>query len=253
MDQKKIGKYIANKRRTKNLTQAQLAELLGIGPKSVSKWERGVCLPDVSKYQELCDILEVSLNELFAGEDLSLDEIVLKSENTLKEISVSVKKEKRKLKVAILIICLLLVVGIVINFEFTPGAGFKASEEALQLYEMSLTEEGTYQYILDQIDKEYNVVNTEEIAQTIIITVDARNYNIENDQYYSALLIATTGPEIESVIWKSLEQSGYSTWQYDVASFRYAFGKTWRTEDIRDYGNSAKGIQELIVRFKRNP
>ena len=56
MDQIKIGKYIAEKRKPLELTQLQLAEKLGMSNKSVSKWERGVCLPDVSVYTKLCDI-----------------------------------------------------------------------------------------------------------------------------------------------------------------------------------------------------
>ena len=63
MDLVKIGKYIASKRKSLGMTQKQLAEKLGMSDKSVSKWERGVCLPDVSVYKELCSILGISLNE----------------------------------------------------------------------------------------------------------------------------------------------------------------------------------------------
>ena len=63
MDLIKIGKYIAGKRKGLGLTQRQLAEKLGMSDKSVSKWERGICLPDVSIYSELCRILGISLNE----------------------------------------------------------------------------------------------------------------------------------------------------------------------------------------------
>ena len=57
MDLIKIGKYIAGKRKELGMTQKQLAEKLGMSDKSVSKWERGVCLPDVSVYSDLCLIL----------------------------------------------------------------------------------------------------------------------------------------------------------------------------------------------------
>ena len=69
MDLIKIGKYIAEKRKALGLTQKQLAEQLGMSDKSVSKWERGICLPDVSVYMELCGILGISMNEFLAGED----------------------------------------------------------------------------------------------------------------------------------------------------------------------------------------
>ena len=67
MDLVKIGKYIAGKRKALGLTQVQVAEKLGMSDKSVSKWERGICLPDVSVYMELCGILGISLNELSPG------------------------------------------------------------------------------------------------------------------------------------------------------------------------------------------
>ena len=58
MDLIKIGKYIASKRKSLGMTQKQLAEKLGMSDKSVSKWERGVCLPDVSVYKELCFVYD---------------------------------------------------------------------------------------------------------------------------------------------------------------------------------------------------
>ena len=67
MDTVKIGKYIAQKRKNLGLTQRDIAEQLGMSDKSVSKWERGVCLPDVSVYMELCRIIGISLNEFIAG------------------------------------------------------------------------------------------------------------------------------------------------------------------------------------------
>lgn len=68
MDQKKIGTFITECRKRKKLTQRELAEKLGVTDRSVSNWENGVCLPDAGLYRPLCDILEISINELFAGE-----------------------------------------------------------------------------------------------------------------------------------------------------------------------------------------
>lgn len=75
MDTVKIGKYIAQKRKNLGLTQRDIAEQLGMSDKSVSKWERGVCLPDVSVYMELCRIIGISLNEFIAGEDIEQVEL----------------------------------------------------------------------------------------------------------------------------------------------------------------------------------
>ncbi|MCI5874297.1 MAG: helix-turn-helix transcriptional regulator [Clostridiales bacterium] len=70
MNQEKVGKFIAECRKNKNLTQVQLAEQLGTTDKSVSKWENGICLPDSSLYEPLCNMLDISINELFAGQKI---------------------------------------------------------------------------------------------------------------------------------------------------------------------------------------
>ena len=70
MDQQKIGAFMAACRKRKKLTQRQLAEKLGVTDRSVSNWETGVCLPDASLYRSLCDLLQISIEEFFAGEFL---------------------------------------------------------------------------------------------------------------------------------------------------------------------------------------
>lgn len=74
MNQKQIGRYIAEKRRIKNLTQAQLAEQLGISDKTVSKWECGRSMPDYALIQSLCETLDISVSELIEGKEASLHE-----------------------------------------------------------------------------------------------------------------------------------------------------------------------------------
>lgn len=73
MNQEKIGKFIASCRKRQNLTQEKLAEKLNISYKTVSKWECGKGLPDVSIMQDLCKILNITLNELFIGEKIADD------------------------------------------------------------------------------------------------------------------------------------------------------------------------------------
>ena len=71
MNHEKIGKFISECRREKQITQEQLAEQLGVTSKSVSKRETGNGLPDAAKYKPLCEILDITVNELFAGERIS--------------------------------------------------------------------------------------------------------------------------------------------------------------------------------------
>jgi len=68
MDQEKIGKFIAKLRKEKKLTQKQLANELGITDRAISKWENGKSMPDLSLLKPICDIFDISINELLSGE-----------------------------------------------------------------------------------------------------------------------------------------------------------------------------------------
>lgn len=83
MNQEKIGKFIAQCRKDKNLTQQQLAEQLGISDRAISKWERGLNLPDASLYKPLCEILDITFNELFSGERIKEENYKEVADNNL--------------------------------------------------------------------------------------------------------------------------------------------------------------------------
>jgi transcriptional regulator with XRE-family HTH domain len=68
MNQQATGKFIAQKRKEKNLTQEQLAEKLGVSNKTISKWETGKCMPDYAVVKSLCEELEITVAELMDGE-----------------------------------------------------------------------------------------------------------------------------------------------------------------------------------------
>lgn len=73
MDQGKIGKFIAACRKKQNLTQMQLAEILGITDRAVSKWETGKTMPDASIMLQLCDTLKITVNDLLCGEVVTME------------------------------------------------------------------------------------------------------------------------------------------------------------------------------------
>lgn len=75
MNQIAIGNFIEKKRKEQNLTQAQLAEKLGVSNKTVSKWENGKCMPDYGVIQPLCTELGVTVSELMDGEEQAPDSI----------------------------------------------------------------------------------------------------------------------------------------------------------------------------------
>ena len=86
MDQIKIGKFIAERRKRANLTQMQLAEKLNITDRAVSKWETGKSMPDTSIMLDLCDVLEISVNDLLCGEVVSMENYNKKLESNLLEM-----------------------------------------------------------------------------------------------------------------------------------------------------------------------
>ena len=123
MDQIKIGKFIQEKRKEKNITQSELAEKLNISDRAISKWENGNCIPDAANMPMLCDILDITINDLFSGEKVDMKNNEKKlEENLLEMTALKEQSDKRLLKLELLIgvlaiIILFSVIGISIAFE----------------------------------------------------------------------------------------------------------------------------------------
>ena len=94
-------------------TQEQLAEKLGISINAISKWERGLNLPDVSLMKELCKILDITLNELFEGKKLTNNEMFDKAENNIISLMMTLKQ----LKIVNMLIQVLINLGIILTIS----------------------------------------------------------------------------------------------------------------------------------------
>ena len=104
MDQVKIGKFIAQRRRDVGLTQMQLAEKLDITDRAVSKWETGRSLPDSAIMLELCDVLKITVNDLLCGEVVTMENYNKELENNLLEmVKEKEQADRRLLKMEVLI------------------------------------------------------------------------------------------------------------------------------------------------------
>ena len=97
MDQLRVGKFIAECRKEKKLTQAQLAEQLCITDKAISKWERGIAMPDSSIMLDLCEILGINVNELLRGEKINAEDDHKKTEELLLEMTKKEEAARKKL------------------------------------------------------------------------------------------------------------------------------------------------------------
>lgn len=135
MNQEKIGKFIAERRKENKLTQEQLAEQLNISKNAVSKWERGINLPDVSIMQDLCKILNITLNELFIGEkildekykevaDSNLLNALENSSFTLKEKITFYKRKWKKEHTSKFILCFISLIILIIALKFQDVEGY---------------------------------------------------------------------------------------------------------------------------------
>ncbi len=97
MDQIKIGRFIAERRKLKNLTQMQLAEKLGITDRAVSKWENGKGMPDSSLMLDLCAELDISVNELLCGEVIEMTNYNEKAEQQLLQMAKEKEQKDREM------------------------------------------------------------------------------------------------------------------------------------------------------------
>ena len=121
MDQIKIGRFIAKRRKAQGLTQAQLAEKLNITDRAVSKWETGKSFPDSSIMLELCALLKITVNDLLCGEVVTMDNYNKELEkNLLDMIKQKERADKRLLTMEIVtgVICLIpLLIAMVVTYS----------------------------------------------------------------------------------------------------------------------------------------
>ena len=128
MNQEKIGKFIAENRKLKKMTQVELAEKLGVSDRSVSKWENGRCMPDLSLFEPLCTELGITINELLSGEKIKKEEYQqVLEKNIVNAIDCSKKEiEKEKAKVSYII----MITGILISLSafiiFSPESSWSS-------------------------------------------------------------------------------------------------------------------------------
>lgn len=118
MNQDKIGKFIAELRKEKNLTQEELANKLGITKNAVSKWERGLSMMDVSLLKPVCDILGISIVELLNGEKIKQDDFKTKTDDTIKNTIEYSNKQIKNSRIKSIILTLLVIVIICIGIFF---------------------------------------------------------------------------------------------------------------------------------------
>lgn len=120
MDYNKIGTFITNERKEKNLTQAKLAEKLFVSEKTISKWENGKSLPDTEILPKLCEIFEISVNELLNGERITNEKYKDKAEEKLLDLK-NIKEDSDKKLLALEIVIGILSIAILLSLIFVAA------------------------------------------------------------------------------------------------------------------------------------
>ena len=197
MDLEKIGKFIASNRKNKGLTQDQLAEKLGVTNKTISRWETGKYMPDLSLLKPLSDELEISLNELLSGEQIEREKIIENTEksliNTIDYTNQKIKKNKKIFIIIIsiivsFIVLLLTLFTIDINrmrnnkpvlfstwgFSYAPIIDLKQEKIEITLND----------YLVSKGDSEYkNYENEKSFVSTRIYSIEEKNNNLIYNVY----------------------------------------------------------------------
>lgn len=125
MNQEIIGKFLAEERKHKEYTQKQLAEILNISDKTISKWETGKSLPDLEMMNSLCQIFDISINELLSGERISTEELQIRAEKNIKELILDNESNRKNNRWNIIIGLSVLALSLFMFVIFLFGIDFR--------------------------------------------------------------------------------------------------------------------------------
>ena len=121
MEPAEFGRYLEKQRKARNLTQQQLADLLHVSSSAVSKWERGLCLPEISKFEDIAEVLDVSLLELIRCGKVTEKTVIPEASKSVSDvIKISVHQEREKIIRAVLAVLIVIAViaGIRIGYMY---------------------------------------------------------------------------------------------------------------------------------------
>ena len=179
MDVKKIGRFIAENRKAKGMKQKELAEILGVSDKTVSRWENGNYMPDLSMLQPLSECLDITLNELLSGEKIERNEIAEKAEdsiaNTLEYSQQRIQKSKRKIYVRIIITILgLALIWAFLNMVFFAEVPYQNGD--VSQWEVQYPKHTAFEMGLSRNGQPVFVNTAKAMRQAKVIYSDAIEY-----------------------------------------------------------------------------
>lgn len=232
MNQEKIGKFIAEIRKEKKLTQEDLATKLGITKNAVSKWERGISMMDMSLLIPVCDILEVSITELLNGERIEKESLKEQTENAIKNTLDYTDKKIRKSRVkhilcTVLIICFL-VCGCFFGYKF------------YLLNKYTLKKPENVEELLKGIKNNREIkIYKRTINEDEYFKVD--NFKIRND--FKDYVLDDRNSEYEPYVYRN----GKSTINFSSEKVNYQLIDVFTRDDVIFFGEDADRMQEKFT------
>ncbi len=197
MDQNKCGKFIAKLRKEKNMTQEQLAVKMGVSINAVSKWERGLCFPDVSLYKQLCKELGINIEELINGERDNSDDAKEKALlSTINETS-KIKKKSKKLLIILFMVFLILLSGL-IYYNLTLKVNLVNDSDYLYDEVLDFIKEKQFKQNPDSSYKDFNIfysyhgfgIEKKNNYNYVYMWIYEQSYYIEPEEYGGGLAIS---------------------------------------------------------------
>lgn len=169
MDQEKIGKFISKLRKENNMTQEKLAEELNVSVKTISRWENGKNMPDLSLFKPLCELFNITFNDLMSGEIVKKNEYNTKLEENIINLSISDNKKIKLLKYIIfsilLVLLLITLYGVINNtyvMEYVDNSllncDINDNNLKIELYGFTSLNPGYYEF--EYNNEKYIVINT---------------------------------------------------------------------------------------------
>lgn len=245
MNVKKVGEFIKIKRKEKGMTQKDLADKLCITDRAISKWERGICCPDISLLKELSDILGVSINELLSGEDIEKLEIEQSEDiivETVKEYTAIEKKKRFRLwllTIGVIVIDILFIFIMYLMYNQINGIDGMTINSIQNRYV-------TNKFLTLTENKDY------EALSNIVVDYSYRNgCSIKEDQYdYLCGLKELNDLGVEVVSHKYLD-SFYNNLD-DVSFYEVTFRYEDKEEIIKiALSSNRKSLRDMYVEYFR--
>lgn len=216
MDQKKIGKFICEMRKRKNLTQLELANKLGVTDRAISHWENGRRMPDLSLIKPLCNELDITVNDLLSGEIVDKDKLEEKlEENLLNNLRDVINKAKRNELISKLIYRTVLVLSVFALF-FVSFDYLTQTEEERSLNELrnrmdekvAVAYYGNFKYPIQFVDDLFRSVETYDRYPFIKNIPLYEMVDMDGDEFY--LIVPKDSRSLVTVYENIVEWNGRS-------------------------------------------